>query len=196
MSRRGVSGVALARSIGVSQGYIAKRLRNEALFTFNDIESIAPALQVPVAELLPTMGATKAKTRIGAGERPDTGDVNSGVDPAAVVSMAGPCSAPDPYVALDEGTRPMTVRIDELFENLPLVLSVNDLTRILGKDRATVYRWLKKGEIPGVLIDTTWIIYRDEVRDYLLSRHNQIGAAPDGNSSDEGREPEDESSSA
>ncbi|MFJ5695970.1 helix-turn-helix domain-containing protein [Arthrobacter sp. NPDC093125] len=52
----------------------------------------------------------------------------------------------------------MNVRIDELFENLRLVLSVSDLTRILGKDRATVYRWLKKGEVPGVLIDTTWII--------------------------------------
>lgn len=39
----------------------------------------------------------------------------------------------------------MSVRIDELFENLPLVLGVTDLTRILGKDRATVYRWLKRG---------------------------------------------------
>ncbi|MDP9696179.1 UNVERIFIED_ORG: excisionase family DNA binding protein [Arthrobacter globiformis] len=54
---------------------------------------------------------------------------------------------------------------------------MTDLTRILGKDRTTVYRWLRKGEIPGVLIDTTWIIYRDEVKDYLLSRHNQAGGA-------------------
>ena len=70
-------------------------------------------------------------------------------------------------------------RIDEMFENLPPVLSVKDLTDILGKDKATVYRWLKKGEIPGILIDgTTWIIYRDEVKDYLLSRHNQTGATP------------------
>jgi excisionase family DNA binding protein len=72
----------------------------------------------------------------------------------------------------------MPARIDELFENLPQVLSVTDLTRILGKDRTTVYRWLRKGEVPGVLIDTTWIIYRDEVRDYLLSRHNQAAGAP------------------
>jgi excisionase family DNA binding protein len=72
----------------------------------------------------------------------------------------------------------MTVRIDELFEKLPAVLSVKDLTEILGKDRTTVYRWLKKGEVPGVLIDTTWIIYRDEVRDFLLSRHNQNGTVP------------------
>jgi excisionase family DNA binding protein len=70
----------------------------------------------------------------------------------------------------------MTVRMDELFEKLPRVLSVKDLTELLGKDRTTVYRWLQKGVVPGVLIDTTWIIYRDEVRDYLLSRHNQAGA--------------------
>jgi DNA invertase Pin-like site-specific DNA recombinase len=77
--------------------------------------------------------------------------------------MAGPSTAPDPATALHEGTRRTSVRIDELFENLPLVLGVTDLARILGEDRATVYRRLKKGEIPGVLIDTTWVISRDEV---------------------------------
>lgn len=65
-----------------------------------------------------------------------------------------------------------------MFEKLPPVLSVKDLTDILGKDKATVYRWLKKGELPGILIESTWVIYRDEVKDYLLSRHNQAGATP------------------
>lgn len=46
----------------------------------------------------------------------------------------------------------MSVRIDEMFEKLSAVLSVKDLTELLGKDRATVYRWLKKGELPGVRI--------------------------------------------
>lgn len=68
-------------------------------------------------------------------------------------------------------------RIDEMFERLSPVLSVKDLTDILGKDKATVDRWLKKGELPGILIESTWVIYRDEVKDYLLSRHNQSGAA-------------------
>jgi excisionase family DNA binding protein len=88
-------------------------------------------------------------------------------DPAAaVISMA------EPATAHDEGSYPKPARIDGLFEDLPRVLSVTDLTRILGKDRTTVYRWLRKGEVPAVLIDTTWIIYRDEVKD-LLSGHNQ-----------------------
>ncbi|MDB5243865.1 MAG: hypothetical protein JWP57_4491 [Spirosoma sp.] len=70
-------------------------------------------------------------------------------------------------------------RIEELFEGLPKVLTVKQLTEILGKDKKTVYRWLKKGEIPGVLIDdTTWVIWRDEVKDYLLSRHNQTHQEP------------------
>ena len=72
----------------------------------------------------------------------------------------------------------MSVRIDELFEKLSPVLSVKDLTELLGKDRATVYRWLKKGELPGILIESTWVIYRDEVKDYLLSRHNQARGTP------------------
>lgn len=186
MSRQGVSGLELAKRIGISQNYIAKRLRHEASFTFNDVENIATALQIPIADLVQGRGTAEAKPR----DR----------DPAAVISMAGPDTE------LDEGIHRMSVRIDELFENLPPVMAVTDLTRILGKDRATVYRWLKKGEIPGVLIDTTWIIYRDEVKDYLLSRHNQAGGAPRGldaaqedrhaGEQEEDGEPQDESPSA
>jgi excisionase family DNA binding protein len=178
MSRRGVSGLELAKRIGISQNYIAKRLRHEAPFTFNDIENIATALQIPVAALVPGMMAAPTKA--------SSGD-------SAVVSMAGSPSSPAPDTA-PEGTHRMSVRIDELFENLPSVLTVTDLTRILGKDRTTVYRWLRKGEIPGVLIDTTWIIYRDEVRDYLLSRHNQAGGTPQVNPLEEDSQPQDESS--
>jgi excisionase family DNA binding protein len=194
MRGRGVSGLALTKSMGISQNYVAKRLRHEASFTFNDIENIATALQIPVGLLVQGVGAGAAKTR-GDGERPDAGIVSPGRGPAAVVSMAGPPSWPAPDTAL-EGTLRMSARIDELFENLPPVLTVTDLTRILGKDRTTVYRWLRKGEIPGVLIDTTWIIYRDEVRDYLQSRHNQAGGAPQASAPEEDSEPQDGSSSA
>lgn len=56
-----------------------------------------------------------------------------------------------------------------------------------------MYRWLRKGEVPAVLIDTTWIIYRDEVKDYLLSRHNQAGGAPRvQDAAPEGRDPGDQ----
>ncbi|UKA56663.1 hypothetical protein LFT45_22550 (plasmid) [Arthrobacter sp. FW305-BF8] len=55
-----------------------------------------------------------------------------------------------------------------------------------------MYRSLRKGEVPAVLIDTTWIIYRDEVKDYRLSRHNQAGgAAPVQDSAPEDNDPAD-----
>ncbi|NMR32477.1 helix-turn-helix domain-containing protein [Arthrobacter sp. SF27] len=64
-------------------------------------------------------------------------------------------------------------RIDELFEGLPTHLTVDQLAAILGNNRVTVYRWLQSGELPGIKLGKTWIILRDEVRDYLMSKHNQ-----------------------
>lgn len=65
-----------------------------------------------------------------------------------------------------------------MFENIPPVLSVKDLRDILGKDRATVYRWLKRASFPGSSSKVRGVIYRDEVKDYLLSRHNQTSVIP------------------
>jgi transcriptional regulator with XRE-family HTH domain len=79
MSRQGVSGLELARRIGISQNYIAKRLRHEASFTFNDVENIATALRIPIADLVPGRGRPSRELRDG--------------DLAAVVSMAGPDTA-------------------------------------------------------------------------------------------------------
>ncbi|UKA56664.1 helix-turn-helix domain-containing protein (plasmid) [Arthrobacter sp. FW305-BF8] len=56
MSRQGVSGLELAKRIGISQNYIAKRLRHEASFTFNDVENIATALRIPSGHLVPGVG--------------------------------------------------------------------------------------------------------------------------------------------
>jgi transcriptional regulator with XRE-family HTH domain len=44
MGRHRVSGNQLAAMTGISQNYIAKRLRDEASFTVNDIERICDAL--------------------------------------------------------------------------------------------------------------------------------------------------------
>lgn len=44
MGRRRVSGNQLAAMTGLSQGYVAKRLRDETSFTINDIERICDAL--------------------------------------------------------------------------------------------------------------------------------------------------------
>lgn len=44
MGRHRFSGNALAAATGMSQNYVAKRLRDEAPFTLNDIEKICDAL--------------------------------------------------------------------------------------------------------------------------------------------------------
>ena len=51
MGRHRVSGMQLAGLTGMSQNYIAKRLRDEAPFTINDIENICNALGEDYAEL-------------------------------------------------------------------------------------------------------------------------------------------------
>jgi transcriptional regulator with XRE-family HTH domain len=51
MGRHRVSGMQLAGLTGMSQNYIAKRLRDEAPFTVNDIENISNALSEDVAQL-------------------------------------------------------------------------------------------------------------------------------------------------
>jgi transcriptional regulator with XRE-family HTH domain len=80
MSRHGVSGLEVAKRIGISRNYIAKRLRHEAAFTFNDVENIAAALRTPITDLVPGRGTAAAEPHA--------------VDPAAVVSMAEPDTAP------------------------------------------------------------------------------------------------------
>ena len=51
MGRHRISGAQLAALLGVSQNYIATRLRDESPFTINDIENICIALKESPAEL-------------------------------------------------------------------------------------------------------------------------------------------------
>ena len=52
MTRHRVSGSQLAAMIGRSQSYVAKRLRNEAAFTANDVEAICQVLQEDLLRIL------------------------------------------------------------------------------------------------------------------------------------------------
>ena len=51
MGRHRVSGMQLAGLSGMSQNYIAKRLRDEASFTINDIQNICDALNEDYVQL-------------------------------------------------------------------------------------------------------------------------------------------------
>ncbi len=67
-------------------------------------------------------------------------------------------------------------RLDDLFEGLPSHLSVDELAEVLGITRPTVYRYLQRGVLPAYKVESTWVILRDEIKDYLRSHRNE---APD-----------------
>ena len=58
MGRQRLSGKVLAAKAGVSQNYLAKRLRDEVSFNVNDIEILAKALQLPLTNLTAEVAAT------------------------------------------------------------------------------------------------------------------------------------------
>ncbi|MET3206278.1 UNVERIFIED_ORG: transcriptional regulator with XRE-family HTH domain [Arthrobacter sp. UYEF13] len=62
ISRKSVSGLALAAQIGKSQNYVATRLSDEMSFTADDIEAIAAALRVSLADLVREVFATENGT--------------------------------------------------------------------------------------------------------------------------------------
>jgi DNA-binding Xre family transcriptional regulator len=52
MGRQRMSGNVLAAKIGVSQNYLAKRLRDDAPLAVSDVEAICAALSVPMKDLI------------------------------------------------------------------------------------------------------------------------------------------------
>jgi excisionase family DNA binding protein len=69
-------------------------------------------------------------------------------------------------------------QLDKVFADLPDFLTVRELAEITGKDRTTMYRWLRKGEIPASRKqDSTWLISRDQVREYMERKYGATDAA-------------------
>ncbi|AOT04338.1 hypothetical protein ASPU41_14450 [Arthrobacter sp. U41] len=64
MGRQHLSGNRLAAMAGVSQNYMAKRLRDDAPLTLDDVESISAALGVPVLALFNETAQLAAKRRL------------------------------------------------------------------------------------------------------------------------------------
>ncbi|WP_299039846.1 helix-turn-helix domain-containing protein [uncultured Pseudokineococcus sp.] len=71
-------------------------------------------------------------------------------------------------------------RLDEAFADLPDRLSVEQLAKVLGIDVQTAYGWLQKGRVPGYKIGRSWVILRDEIRDFLAANSNQRQPETDG----------------
>ena len=72
-------------------------------------------------------------------------------------------------------------RLDELFEGLPVHLSIDQLSTVLGLAKVTTYRWLREGKVPAYQVAGQWVILRDEIRDFLAAHRT----GPDVPSEDE-----------
>ncbi|RJF44917.1 DNA-binding protein [Actinomyces sp. 2119] len=62
--------------------------------------------------------------------------------------------------------------LDDLFADLPPVLSVPEVATVLGMTKAGVYRWLADGTIPGYRVAKSWFIVRDELKQTLRQGRN------------------------
>lgn len=70
----------------------------------------------------------------------------------------------------------MSKHLDDLFEGYPTILSVRDLSQILGLNVKTVYEYLQNGSLPAYHIGTKWVIVRDEVVAFMHNAANQATA--------------------
>lgn len=58
---------------------------------------------------------------------------------------------------------------DDYWDTLPVTLKSKDLERLLQIKQTTVSLWLNRGTIPGHQIAHSWIVFRNEVRQWLES---------------------------
>lgn len=67
----------------------------------------------------------------------------------------------------------MSKGLDDLFEDLPTRLGIDQVVEIFGVDRQVIYRWLRQGKIPGYKFSGTWVVLRDELKETMVRNHNQ-----------------------
>jgi excisionase family DNA binding protein len=62
--------------------------------------------------------------------------------------------------------------LDDLFAGYPANMTVAQLSEVLGIGRATTYKWLNEGTIPAYRVGGSWVILRDEVKDFIAAGRN------------------------
>ncbi|MBQ6163333.1 MAG: helix-turn-helix domain-containing protein [Clostridia bacterium] len=53
------------------------------------------------------------------------------------------------------------------WDAVPLVLTLTECCRLLGKTEPTIRRWLEQGVLPGTKIGGAWMIRREAVENLL-----------------------------
>jgi excisionase family DNA binding protein len=64
--------------------------------------------------------------------------------------------------------------LEALFAKYPERLTPPHLEELFGLSRNTVYRWLQTGVIPAYQVEKTWLISRDQVKDWVWDNRNTL----------------------
>ncbi|MFC9335933.1 helix-turn-helix domain-containing protein [Arthrobacter sp. NPDC057009] len=64
--------------------------------------------------------------------------------------------------------------VDALFAKYPERLTPQDLEEIFGMSRNTIYKWLQTGLIPAYRVEKTWLISREQVKDWVWENRNSL----------------------
>ena len=64
--------------------------------------------------------------------------------------------------------------LDALFDAYPERMTVQQLSEALNQSKQTTYKWLQNGVLPAYQIEKTWLISRDEVRDWVWDNRNSL----------------------
>lgn len=70
MTRRRMTGAALAKALDVSASWVSYRLNGQVAFDLNDLERIAKILDCRIIDLLPSGGGAATREKRPATERP------------------------------------------------------------------------------------------------------------------------------
>lgn len=63
--------------------------------------------------------------------------------------------------------------LDRLFANRAEILTVPEVADLLRMNRASVYKWMQDGVIPGYQRGRSWFIVRDELKEWMQAGTNQ-----------------------
>lgn len=62
--------------------------------------------------------------------------------------------------------------IDRLLDELPSVVTVDEVAKLLRYNPVTIGRWLETGFLPGSKLNKEWRILREDLRQLLIDHSN------------------------
>ncbi|MFN8185201.1 MAG: helix-turn-helix domain-containing protein [Candidatus Nanopelagicales bacterium] len=62
--------------------------------------------------------------------------------------------------------------LDGMLGDLPPMLRVSQVAKVLGKSNQGVLRWINTGVLPAYKLGDTWFILRDDLRDAMSAGGN------------------------